>query len=333
MKQKIGWIVWNDINNPSTRIQVLNIHNELKRIKEFSFVKRCKVEDKFNFNKICSFLRNNNITVLIIHKFVFYGYEKLIKYCKSENIHVLFYYVDPIKIEIDFNLFDTIVTHSEVLKDMIEINNQDNIIVIPDAHETPRELYKRKYISSNKYLNLSYVSSRRLSDLPFKLTNNLRINTIGSKTVLDVIGNYNYRLFKFLYGLKNKGSIPYPTKTQWKLYEYLDVIMKSDIAILPENNIEFFYKSNNRLTQLMSIGMPVVAYPLPSYKEIIIHGHNGFLVETRKEWEDILKNLEDYKLRERVGKQARDDIYNKYSIETIAVLFLKKIKSLVLSHE
>lgn len=73
-------------------------------------------------------------------------------------------------------------------------------------------------------------------------------------------------------------------------------------------------KSENRLTLKMSIGLPVVASPIPAYEPIVQQGRNGFLARNAQQWLDALQTLRDPEARARIGRAARESVQQRYSM-------------------
>ena len=70
---------------------------------------------------------------------------------------------------------------------------------------------------------------------------------------------------------------------------------------------EFLEPSARVVTEAMACGLPVVCHNRGGYTEYIHHGQNGFLFDTQQEALEILLRLkEDRRLRERIGKAARE---------------------------
>jgi hypothetical protein len=85
-------------------------------------------------------------------------------------------------------------------------------------------------------------------------------------------------------------------------------------------------KSENRLTMKMSIGLPVIATPIPSYEPIIEHGVNGFFASSVQDWQTCLRALRDPARRHEMGKAARISVAEKYSMHTQAVKLLQVLQ-------
>ena len=63
----------------------------------------------------------------------------------------------------------------------------------------------------------------------------------------------------------------------------------------------------------MAMGLPVIASPVPSYKDVIVQGENGFLAETAGDWLECLGVLRDPRKRKAIGRAARETVTHRYS--------------------
>lgn len=88
-------------------------------------------------------------------------------------------------------------------------------------------------------------------------------------------------------------------------------------------------KSENRLTLMMAVGLPVVASPVPAYIDVIEHGRNGYLALDRQEWLRALDDLRDPLRREQVGQQARATVIERYSAEAQARRFIEVLQQVL----
>lgn len=75
-------------------------------------------------------------------------------------------------------------------------------------------------------------------------------------------------------------------------------------------------KSENRLTLLMALGLPVIATPIPAYEAILDSGRNGYLVQSRRDWLKAFRRLRDPAHRREMGALARADVIETFSIPT-----------------
>lgn len=114
-------------------------------------------------------------------------------------------------------------------------------------------------------------------------------------------------------------------RTPWDPVGVYEHMAAADIGIIPiDESAERWawapapawkVKSENRLTMKMSIGLPVIATPIPSYEAVIEQGVNGFLAGSAAEWQRCLEALRDPQLRRRIGDRARRSVLARYSLE------------------
>jgi glycosyltransferase involved in cell wall biosynthesis/predicted SAM-dependent methyltransferase len=114
---------------------------------------------------------------------------------------------------------------------------------------------------------------------------------------------------------------------KWGLDTWLADHADADICICPADVQNQPAKSNVKVTQAMALGLPVVASPLPAYREIIRHGENGFLAGTEGEWREALEELRDEERRKTVSKEGEKTV-GRYSIEKIGEQWLALLKDL-----
>jgi len=94
-----------------------------------------------------------------------------------------------------------------------------------------------------------------------------------------------------------------------------EIINQNQIYILPS-----FYEGNPKtLLESMSCGMACIGTNVKGINNIIKHGENGYLCNTDAESikNAILTVYKDTKLRDRIGKAAREYIINNCSLEII----------------
>ena len=104
---------------------------------------------------------------------------------------------------------------------------------------------------------------------------------------------------------------------KWNRLTVNQELAKADIIILPCNYTEQDAKSNNKLTQALSLGKPVICSPLPAYLRIKEKYPKAMIIITNDNWEEQLKYLrDDEKLRIKMGKAAIEAA-KEYSIDNM----------------
>jgi glycosyltransferase involved in cell wall biosynthesis len=109
---------------------------------------------------------------------------------------------------------------------------------------------------------------------------------------------------------------------RWHLGTARRSIMECDAAVLPASDgAEAFAKSSNKAVQAMALGLPVVASPIPAYREVIHSGRNGFLCATEWEWVRALRALEHPETLARISRCAYRFARRYFSIDRIGPLW------------
>ena len=111
----------------------------------------------------------------------------------------------------------------------------------------------------------------------------------------------------------------------WNKDTYLKDLEQFDILICPTDYWKHPYKANNKLTQYMSLGKPIVASPMQAYKEVIRNGWNGYLADNLEDWKKYLEFLrDDEKLRQKMGENAKKYVSEKYSVSQTVNTLIEK---------
>lgn len=110
----------------------------------------------------------------------------------------------------------------------------------------------------------------------------------------------------------------------WKEASEINDLLQVNIGVMPlEADAWSEGKCGFKIIQYLSLGIPAVASPVGVNKQIVDHGVNGYLCQSRQEWYDALATLlQDATLRSRMGAAGRRKIQAEYSIQAHADTFL-----------
>jgi len=136
--------------------------------------------------------------------------------------------------------------------------------------------------------------------------------------IVIVFGDKNF--------LFNNKNIPLNT-IEWSEEKEVETIKSFDIGVYPLPYEEWVYgKSGLKAIQYMACGVPTIATAVGSNLKIIKHHFNGFLVENNSidQWAStILFLINNKKIRENIGKNARVFIEKNYSVNKIKQMYLE----------
>ena len=116
----------------------------------------------------------------------------------------------------------------------------------------------------------------------------------------------------------------------WRKETEIKDLQEIDIGIMPLPDDEWSKgKCGLKGLQYMALGIPTIMSPVGVNKEIIQDGENGFLASGIDEWVGKLSILIDSAaLRETVGKNGRETVVSKFSVEANMNLYLQYFKEL-----
>ncbi len=151
--------------------------------------------------------------------------------------------------------------------------------------------------------------------------------------ILDIFPELSkkYRFVLKIVGAPKKIILPDVQILQkhWMLQDEISDFQSLDIGLYPLPQKEWIKgKTGFKPIQYMSVSVPCVASNVGRAQEFIIHGVNGFLVNSRDEWIDTLSQLLTSKdLREEVGKKGRKTVEEHYSLDIQAPKLIKLLKN------
>lgn len=106
-------------------------------------------------------------------------------------------------------------------------------------------------------------------------------------------------------------------KKRWEYKEEVDDLLTFDIGLMPLTDDPWSRgKCGFKLLQYMAVGIPAVCSPVGFNKEIVSDGINGFFAESERSWiEKISMLIQNQGLRYEVGKKARAEVRDKFSVQ------------------
>jgi glycosyltransferase involved in cell wall biosynthesis len=138
---------------------------------------------------------------------------------------------------------------------------------------------------------------------------------------LRVIGNFKFEMANV--------DVEY---FDWNKEDEAKQLQGIDIGIYPlPTDAWVMGKSGLKALTYMTFALPVVATNIgAAINRVITENKNGFLVKTEEEWLEKLKYLIDNPTeRARIGKNARQTVLDKFSIEANKPVYLGVLKSLI----
>jgi glycosyltransferase involved in cell wall biosynthesis len=104
---------------------------------------------------------------------------------------------------------------------------------------------------------------------------------------------------------------------EWTENTEVDEINRFDVGVMPLNNGPWEQgKCGYKLIQYMACGKPVIASPVGMNKAIVKHGWNGYLANTKEEWQWAINTiLANPQMAKEMGANGRKLVEEKYSVQ------------------
>ncbi len=354
---KLGFVLLSPSSAPlpSTRVAVLNM---LPFLRTAGFDPHVVFEPLGNMEQpempsgLAQSLAAQGFDVVVLQKVRGPSVQAFIRELSRLGIRTVFEVCDLVDSEMA-RLTDVTVAVTDYLKSLYPADLQHKVHVVHDGIENPSVLKRdwgSHYGSRARPLRAVLVTSSSLTTLPILGTppSWLEVSIVGR---YPPVGAWRRRMqearWKFLkmapaQRMEFLAFMLHPRIScqAWDPVGVYDAMQRADLGIIPVEFVDeepsaclpvplWSVKSENRLTMKMSIGLPVVASPIPSYRPVTQPGVNGFFASSRGEWLDRLEALRDPKLRRHMGEQARETVLKRYSMEEQARLLIRVLRGLV----
>ena len=354
-RAKIGFILLSNSKRPipSTRIAILNIIPHLRAAgfdTQIAYEPEQGIETP-KLSHLMPALISAGYDILVFQKVHGQDVEQAVELASNAGIRTLFIVCDLVDPAMA-HMTDATAVVTDYLRSLYPTDLHPKIHVVHDGIERP-ELHKSQYSdnrgSATRALRAILVTSADLDRLPVLESppNWLNVDIVGRyPPIQDKRARFREDRWQFarLTGIGEKlAFLRFLTNRRirrlpWSPAEVYEQMLLADIGIIPIDTNpphipghaapSWKVKSENRLTMMMALGLPVVATPIPSYEPVIQHGVNGFLARTRREFLECLETLRDPVVRREVGKQARLSVLPRYSIEEQARKLIDVLASL-----
>ena len=334
---KVGLVLCSNSANPipSTRIAVLNVLSLLEK-EGFDF---SVIFEPENPNEIPDLIgvaqvaAQQGCALVILQKVRGPSAVVLASQLHDYGIRTVYLACDQIDNDMVSSTGMT-VTVTEFLRSLCPPELQSKVHVVHDGVERMDIVKERYGVESNarkSLLRAVLVTSSNLTWLRF-------VENIPAWLRVKVVGRYSSGADKLREVRRNWAGLSTPSRLEylrflanwriqcvpWDTETVYHHLVDADVGIIPVDTQQdlggtfsqpmWRLKSENRLTLKMSLGLPVIATPIPSYEPIIVHGVNGFFAKSSHDWIKCLSALRDPLLRQQIGRAARESVKDKYSV-------------------
>lgn len=299
----IFWLLYGDRSIASSRLQGYLIHEFLLKNNinsKIIYSPPCLTLDlNLKLNEIDRFSKNIHNGIAIFQKLRGPTTLNLIQKLKKRKV-ATFYIVCDLEVDntVPFECDLIICTSTELIKYYNDFDKKT--FFIPDPFEGKIAKNEIRKLSSGSKIQFGWIGSK------------IHWNSLNQ--IREIINEQSFSNFELI-TISDHPSSNY----KWKLNSFLNLINQIDVGIIPvdKNIYANKYKSNNRLTQFMAYGKPVLAGNIPSYKEIIVNGMNGFICNSIDEWKYSMSFVSNPKNYSIMSENAYHLAQSKFSIDII----------------
>ncbi len=196
----------------------------------------------------------------------------------------------------------------------------DRVHIIPTTIDT--EYHKRKQSSNSSKICIGWTGTQTT----------LKYLELLKPVFVELQQKYNDRIyFKVICDQPWECEGIELINEKWSKVDEINQLATIDIGVMPLTEDAWSLgKCGFKGLQYMAMESVAILSPVGVNKEIINHEENGFLAETSEEWLRTLSLLiEDESLRQRLGKEGRKTIEERYSVNAFKHIYLKYFNELI----
>lgn len=346
MAKRIGFVLCSSVANaiPSTRVAVLNMLPFLRAagMEPVILFEPPEPTETPDLTGVATRVFDAGCDLVVFQKVHGASALSLAQQLTAVGIRTVYAVCDLVNVPM-VQATDATIIVTAYLKSLYPLPLQERIHVVHDGIENP-DAYKRDWGTASgtkhKPLHAALVTSTNLHGLPV-------IGHPPPWLSVRIVGRYHLGLRRWREAYWKWAELPYRDRLRfmrfltdrkivcvpWDAIGVYTEMMQADMGIIPIQTpldsagnvtpLPWQVKSENRLTLKMSMGLPVIATPIPSYEDVIQHGVNGFFARTASDWNSCLTALRDPARRHAIGLAARASVAHKYSMQEQAEKLIK----------
>lgn len=342
-RRRIGWILLSPLETPqpSTRIAAVNMMAELPAHGYTSgvlYAPECGRErpDLPPIPELLARIESEGFDVIVFQKVHGDSVLAFMRALRARGIKTVYMVCDLILPEMA-DIADITLVVCDYLRTLYPAALQHKVKVVHDGIERG-DLFKSEYSanrgSRGQPLNAVMVTNASMSNLgAMGLPPSwLDVTVLGrypcSSSFGDRVRN-GYHALAMAPGLRARmeylrfAASPRVDMKPWSQAGAYEALLAADIGVIAvqmatESEADglppsWMRRSENRLTLKMSLGLAVIASPVPSYLDVVEQGLNGFIATTPADWRRCLEALRDPDLRRSMGTRARESVTRRFS--------------------
>jgi glycosyltransferase involved in cell wall biosynthesis len=203
---------------------------------------------------------------------------------------------------------DFVIAGNEFLKNQVSPFNQ-NVEVIPTPLDQEKYHLKDYSIRKEK-VTLGWIGDHGSIHYLEKM-----------RPIFESIGErYPHAELKIVCDIFFNSEKINVVKKMWKSEEEVADLQSFDIGLMPLVEDPWSWgKCGLKIIQYQGVGVPVVCTPVGINRDLVEDGVNGLWARTPEEWEGRISILiEDSLLREKMGREGRRRVLEKYTVQSCA---------------